>query len=181
MVSSSSVATNAGSIRIIDVKKSVFSWTGRKLTGTHHGAIQAVMGNIVICDGSPCGGTVKMDMTSITNADLKKSEWREKLLSHLRSVDFFDVAKYPASQFTIKSCKREVEIKCIGSLEIKGVQHDATVVGHWADEHLKGSLIFDRSKYGIVFRSLLAPVGYAVDQLILDEVQIDFDIPMSVL
>ncbi len=44
-------------------------------------------------------GNFVVDMTSITNNDLKDEGYNQKLVGHLKSDDFFGVEKYPTAEF----------------------------------------------------------------------------------
>jgi polyisoprenoid-binding protein YceI len=84
----------------VDTKASVINWKGAKVTGTHNGKISLKNGNLEFKDGNLIGGSFEIDMTTITCEDLSGGT-AEKLIGHLKSEDFFGVAKYPTSKFVI--------------------------------------------------------------------------------
>lgn len=114
---------NAETLKL-DTKASSIEWKGTKKIGNFHS------GNVAVKDGQIdtnekneiIGGTVTVDMTKITNADLAADpDSQKKLVGHLSSADFFDVAKYPTATFKISSVTRKGKDHIVkGDLTIKG-------------------------------------------------------------
>ena len=77
-----------------NVTESTIEWQGFKPTGEHHGTINIESGTLSMNGGTVESGTFLIDMNS-----LKDSERSERLEGHLKSPDFFDVAKYPSAAF----------------------------------------------------------------------------------
>lgn len=71
---------------------------GAKVTGKHDGAFGTFNGTIDVVDGKPEKSSVnaEIDTASVTTD-------AEKLTGHLKSPDFFDVAKFPKARFTSTS------------------------------------------------------------------------------
>lgn len=86
----------------VDVEKSVLEWTGRNINNRHHGRIALSGGQVVFENGRLTSGSFSLDMKTITNLDLRDDDWRNILLRHLNSEDFFDVEQYPAAVFELK-------------------------------------------------------------------------------
>ena len=85
---------------------SVIIWKASKPTGRHTGIFKIQEGVVTIMDGNIKGGNFIINMASLTNQDLVgDAENKAKLEGHLKSPDFFDVAKYPTSRFEITSMK----------------------------------------------------------------------------
>ena len=78
----------------IDTGESSIQWTGYKVTGQHEGTIDFKGGALEFKDGKLVGGTFTIDMTTINTTDLT-GEYKGKLDGHLKSDDFFGVAKFP--------------------------------------------------------------------------------------
>ncbi|HPG32771.1 MAG: YceI family protein [Lentimicrobiaceae bacterium] len=95
-----SVATGDVSLKV-DVAASNVEWTGAKPTGQHNGTISISDGSVMLSNGVVVGGKFTIDMNSIVNSDLTSEEDNAKLVGHLKSPDFFDVAKYPTAVFEI--------------------------------------------------------------------------------
>ncbi len=109
---------------LIDSKGSVIEWSGsKKITGSaHNGTIGLKEGEVQLDGKKLVGGKVVVDMASIVNLDITKKEDNAKLVGHLKSDDFFDVAKHPTSTITIKSSTQNKD----GSYQVKG---DLTLKG----------------------------------------------------
>ena len=86
----------------IDPKASTLEWTGRNLTGKHHGTIALLPGGkITLKGGRVTGGSITLDMATISSSDLAGSPMQQVLEGHLKSDDFFHVALYPQAQIFI--------------------------------------------------------------------------------
>ncbi len=97
------VASVDGDTYSIDSTTSV-TWTGAKPTGTHAGTFKVTEGSLVVKNNSLSGGGFTIDVNSLNNIDLAgDAESKGKLEGHLKSPDFFDVAKYPTAKFEITS------------------------------------------------------------------------------
>ncbi len=93
----------------VDAKASTFNWLGKKVTGEHNGTIGIQSGSLVVNGGKLQGGEFTIDMKTIKCLDLTDAGYNAKLVGHLTTPDFFDVAKYPtitfkSSSFTLLSC-----------------------------------------------------------------------------
>ena len=77
----------------ITPENSKIDWVGSKVTGSHNGSFQKFTGQIDYT-GNPETSRVQIniDATSIASDD-------PKLTEHLKSPDFFDVAKFPQATF----------------------------------------------------------------------------------
>jgi polyisoprenoid-binding protein YceI len=139
----------------INVSKSVVTWTGNKIGGSHNGGINIKSGHVEFKNGNITAGTIVIDMKSMTNADIKNESMSKKLLDHLKSDDFFGVDKFPTATFTLKSAGKFVNGKATltGVLTIKGksenISFDVTKNGEVYAAQLK----VDRSKYDVRYGS----------------------------
>lgn len=103
------------------------SWTGSKPTGKHTGTFKITNGDLSVKDGALTGGTFTIDVNSLNNEDLASdAESKGKLEGHLKSPDFFDVAKYPTAKFEITgvevntdSAKKDITHIIKGNLTLK--------------------------------------------------------------
>jgi polyisoprenoid-binding protein YceI len=109
----------------VDAKASTFKWHAKKVTGEHMGTVNFSTGNIVVENGIIKGGTIEMDMTTIDVTDLQ-GEWRDKLIGHLKSEDFFSVEKHNKATLVIK---RAEAIKGSKTAENFTVTADLTIKG----------------------------------------------------
>ena len=94
-------ASTDGTAYALDSTSTV-TWTGSKPTGKHTGTFKISDGAFNVKDGSLTGGAFTINMASLNNQDLAGDpESKGKLEGHLKSPDFFDVAKYPTAKFEI--------------------------------------------------------------------------------
>ena len=90
-----------------------------------------------------------------------------KLVAHLKSPDFFDVANFPTATFEIASSEQGTNT-VYGNLTIRGITESEVVENVIFDSETKsatGTLIFDRQKYGVAYK------GSKKDMLVGDEVE----------
>ncbi len=94
-------ASTDGTAYAVD-STSTITWTGSKPTGKHTGTFKISAGTFNVKDGVLTGGNFIININSLNNEDLAKdAESKAKLEGHLKSPDFFDVAKYPTAKFEI--------------------------------------------------------------------------------
>jgi len=108
-----------------DQQSSKVSWTGSKVTGKHDGGFGTFKGTITVVDGAPEKSKVDVDIdaASITSDT-------EKLTTHLKSPDFFDVQKHPKATFVSTAVKqggdKGASHTITGNLTIKGISKSIT-------------------------------------------------------
>ena len=115
----------AGQKYLITPQNSKVEFVASKVTGSHNGSFQKFSGQIDYA-GAPEKSRVSitMDASSITADD-------PKLTEHLKTPDFFDVAKYPDAKFV------SVEIRPGGD---RGASH--TVTGNFTMHGVTRSISF---------------------------------------
>jgi len=159
----------------LDPATSNVRWYGEKITRSKHtGTIAVKSGKIEMKGGQIFSGEVVMDMTSINCLDLKGDE-KTDLEGHLKSPDFFDIAKFPEARFVITSSQSTTAIdhQTKGKLTIKGVTKDfdakLVVVPTGNEVSIGGGLLFDRAQFNVKYGSgkFFKDLG---DDLINDEV-----------
>lgn len=167
----------------VDVTKSTVNWTGKKVTGEHHGIIAIKEGNLEVNNGKVTGGKVVMDMQSIADLDLTDAAYNAKLIGHLKSDDFFSVATFPTSELVItKVDGTGNNLTITGNLTIKGITNPATFTAVSSkdgnDTVYKGTLTIDRSKYNVRYgsKSFFDNLG---DKVIYDEFILDFNLVVA--
>jgi polyisoprenoid-binding protein YceI len=159
-------ATPAVPMQIVplDIANSRIVWTGKKVTGAHTGTVALKAGQVLVQNGQIAGGEFTVDMTSIKDEDLKDPGMNGKLIGHLKSDAFFDVQKYPASQFKITSMKPltssspgQPTHEITGDLTIKGITKPLTFPATItiADKKATGiaNVTVDRTAYDIRYGS----------------------------
>ena len=147
----------------ISTKSSTIEWVGRKVIGEHKGNIKVIPGELSIKNGIIEGGTINFDMTSITCNDMQ-GEYADKLVSHLKSDDFFSVEKFKTATFKIKNIKPiegaeegKFNYTITGDLTIKGITNEISfpaIVASKEDNIVTiGEVNVDRTKWDIKYGS----------------------------
>jgi polyisoprenoid-binding protein YceI len=80
---------------------SVVEWTGSGPAETHYGSFSVTGQNIEIVNGKVKQGSFIIPIASIKNFDLP-DHIKSVLLDHLKSIDFFNVVRYPEASFDFK-------------------------------------------------------------------------------
>lgn len=139
----------------VDVSKSNIKWTGKKVGGSHTGDIKFKSGELEVKADKIVKGNFVVDMNSMTNTDLENQEYNQKLVGHLKSDDFFGVAKYPTSTLTVKKSTKFENGKATvtGDLTIKGKTEEVTFVVTKANNSYNTTLEVDRSKFDVRYGS----------------------------
>jgi polyisoprenoid-binding protein YceI len=151
---------------------SKLEFTGAKVTGKHEGSFAAFTGTMQLADNDPEKGSVSVDidMPSL-------SVDAPKLTAHLKSPDFFDVAKFPKARFVSTSVKGGGENGAshtvTGNLEMHGVTKSitfpATIKPHGDSVDVDAEFAINRKDFGVVYPG-------APDDLIKDEILINLQV-----
>lgn len=149
----------------ITPENSKVEWVGSKVTGSHNGSFQKFNGQIDYT-GNPETSRVQItiDTTSI-NAD------DPKLTEHLKTPDFFDVAKFPQATFVSTAIKpggeKGASHTVTGNLTMHGVTKavtfPATIAATGDAITVDSSFAINRKDFGINYAG-------AADNLIRDDV-----------
>lgn len=156
----------------VKTEKSKVVWKGYKVTGSHEGVINMTSGSLSFKQDKLTDGEFVIDMTSITNTDME-GEYKGKLEGHLKSDDFFGVAKFPTAKLDFKKVKPDGKngYTVTADLTIKGktnpITFNMSVYGNKATASLK----IDRTKFDVRYGSASFFDGLK-DKAIYD----DFDI-----
>ena len=172
------IKLNPGDYTTIEGSDEVL-WECEWLGGARHdGSVQLVSGFIDISETFDFNGKFIVDLKSMKCFDLTNEGTNKKLIGHLKSDDFFDVANYPEAVLDIISGQniRGNEFEFKGDLTIKGRTHPIMFRGTISEDNLSYNanlkLIFDRSKYDVRYRSasLFSDLG---DRIIADDVKLN--------
>ncbi|MGB7210199.1 MAG: YceI family protein [Pyrinomonadaceae bacterium] len=156
----------------ITPENSAVTFVGSKVTGKHDGGFKAFTGNINLVNGKAEESTVSVDIdaNSVFADD-------PGLTKHLKSPDFFDVAKFPKATF--KSTKIEAGAKApdthtvTGDLELHGqtksITFPATITVAEDSATVKAEFSINRKDFGIVYAG-------KVDDLIRDDVVLKLNV-----
>jgi rhodanese-related sulfurtransferase len=150
---------------VINPALSRLEWIGRNLNNRHMGTIQLAGGEVNYGQGELWGGTVTLSMDTITDLDLKDEEYRSMLIRHLKSDDFFNVARYPLASYAIKGSEALPDAVpgapnylVRGELEVKGIVRslylptEIVPVGNGQGK-AHAAIDLDRTLWGVLYGS----------------------------
>ena len=152
----------------INTSTSSVEWKG-VMVGiySHNGFVSIKEGNLVWQGNTITGGSITIDMETMTQSDSLYKTEENKLVAHLESPDFFDVANFPTATFEITSSEKSTNT-VYGNLTVRGITGSEVVEDVIFDVEKKsatGTLKFDRQKYGVAYK------GSKKDMLVGDEVE----------
>ena len=152
----------------INTSTSSVEWKG-VMVGiySHNGFVSIKEGNLVWQGNTITGGSITIDMETMTQSDSLYKTEENKLVAHLESPDFFDVANFPTATFEITSSEKSTNT-VYGNLTVRGITESEVVEDVIFDVENKsatGTLKFDRQKYGVAYK------GSKKDMLVGDEVE----------
>lgn len=155
-----------------DQSTSKVEWVGSKVTGKHDGGFKTFKGTVDLVDQAPekSSVTVEIDTSSLFSDS-------EKLDSHLKSPDFFDVAKFSTATFTstevTKGGDKGASHTIKGNLTLhgvtKGIAFPATIKTTPTGVDVDAEFAINRKDFGIVYAG-------KPDDLIRDDVVIKLTI-----
>lgn len=149
----------------ITPENSKIEFIGSKVTGSHNGSFQKFSGEIHYTgDPTTSHVNVTMDTASITTDD-------PKLTEHLKTADFFDVAKFPQAKFESTAIKpggdKGASHTVTGNLTLHGVTKSvsfpATIAATPDAVTVNSDFAINRKEFGINYAG-------AADNLIRDDV-----------
>lgn len=164
---------------MVDTEKSKILWTGRKVTGAHNGHLSLSSGKVSIKDGKVTAGEFTIDMNTIVNEDIKSEGTRKQLEGHLKSDDFFSVAKFPLASFKITGTETKDDKQLItGDLTVKGISNPITIPAVVTEQDGKyvatAKVMMDRSKWDVRYNSgSFFDIKALGDKLIYDDMEIE--------
>ena len=161
-------------------------WVGYKIGGKHNGKIEVSKGQLRFVDGTILDGTFELDITTLSNEDLKDEGANSKLVTHLKSADFFNAEKFPKATFKIEKAikyglvgENKTKYKIKGPLTIKGItktiSFEADVFEYETSYSISGILKIDRSDFDIRYGSgtFFGDIG---DKVIYDDVKLNISL-----
>lgn len=140
----------------INVDESKVVWSGSSLgMYTHIGTVNLTEADLIVNEGQLTGGSFKVDLTSMVatdeNFNVEEGYSKEKLIGHLSSPDFFDVAQFPTASFKITSVEGN---SAKGTLSIRGISKEESVENLSVVEEngkvkILGDMVFNRKDYDV--------------------------------
>jgi polyisoprenoid-binding protein YceI len=163
------------------IPESFVNWKGMHVMGGngHQGYIKPLTGTLALdANGIIAGGYFELDMNTITITDKKDTSSDNGLVSHLKDSDFFDVKKYPRGTFQLTKAIKvsgDSSYYITGQLTLRAITQEihfpATIVKNGEDIVATASLIIDRTKWGITYKSG-SLFGLMKDELLEDRVPV---------
>lgn len=171
---------------VVDTTASMLNWEATKKVGAHNGTVNVNGGSLSIKDGNIVSGNFTVNMATIKNLDITDAEMNGKLVGHLMSPDFFNVAGFPTGKFEITASEVLANDpagnthKISGNLTIKDSSHNITfpikVAVNGDEVSANGEVVINRLQWGIVYNSVTASPADLLkklgDNAINDEVKI---------
>lgn len=124
------LTTSDGQVYVVDTLNSKAEWKGFKVVKSdntsHIGHLKFESGEVTVKGNKLESGQFVIDMTSLSNEDLKDAESNGKLLGHLKSADFFDATKFPTASYEITKVTEapaggDYNTVLDGNLTLKGI------------------------------------------------------------
>ena len=163
---------DASAAKVIREKSSI-NFVGAKVTRDHTGQFRNFDGAIEYAGTQPSRISFEIDLSSVETDT-------EQLTTHLKSADFFDVARYPKATFTSTSltpappgAPEGTTHLLRGTLDLHGVQKEVTIPVK-AEQTAEGvrarsEFTINRHDWGISYKGM-------ADDLIKDNVLIKLDL-----
>lgn len=147
---------------------SQIAFQGAKVTAKHDGTFNTFHGTIQLVENDPTKSQVKVEI-DVASLAIEPA----KLSGHLKTPDFFDVAKFPKANFTSTSVRAGGEKGAThtvtGNLELHGVTKSisfpATIKTGADAVDVDAEFVINRKDFGIVYPGM-------PDDLIKDDVLI---------
>lgn len=144
-------------------EKSKISFVAAKVTRDHKGEFKNFDGFIEYLGGKPTRIAFEIDLNSVETDETK-------LTAHLKTPDFFDVARYPKATFVSTSVDAD-EVK--GNLNLHGVEKEVTIpvitVVNAGGVRTRSEFTINRHDWGISYKGM-------ADDLIKDNVLMKLDL-----
>lgn len=137
----------------LNTDKSMASWRGSILSvKAHEGTLNFESGKFTAKGSQLLEGLFVIDMTSMVATDEayqpEEGKTKEKLIGHLSSPDFFDVAKFPKAILSIVEGKTTLTVKGHAKgVELKNVKLDSNGDNMAAS----AEFTFNRQDFGVAF------------------------------
>jgi hypothetical protein len=160
-------------------------WIASKATGAkHNGTVNVKEATFHVKDGRVIAINAALDMNTIAVEDLTDPGENRDFIDHMKSSEFFNVAKYPTASFTITDNLKNVNLPdypnvFIGPLTLCGIAKEAKIP---AKTNISGGVLkvttpgfaVNRTDYGIKFGSGI--IGTAKDKMIDDFILLNLEL-----
>jgi polyisoprenoid-binding protein YceI len=171
----------------IDTAASKVEWlAAKKIGSSHNGEIKVKSGEVQTdAKGVVSSATVVVDMTTISNIDLKdNADYQKKLVGHLSSDDFFKVSKFPESTFKLTSVTPKAgskdEFVMKGDLTILGksqpIEFPAKITSDKSGVKGTAKVTIERLKWGLQYGSGSIFKTLTADKIINDTFELTLNL-----
>lgn len=174
-------AATTGTSLAIDTAATTLEWHTAHKGGIdpHTGRLSVTDGSLAVDNGNVTGGSFTISTASIRDIDLTDSVKRGKLEDHLKSPDFFDVAKYPTAKFEITKVEAFDSTKqksllpgathlISGNLTLKdstkNVTFPAKVTAAADAVSAEANFNIDRTQWGMNYKGSTSPEDWAIQK-----------------
>ena len=139
----------------VNPDKSNVEWIGKKIGSQHNGNIKRKNGSFEIQGDKITAGNFVMDMTSITNSDVKDEGYNKKIVGHLKSDDFFGVEEFPTASLIVTESSKFSNGKATvtGDITIKGKTENISFDVEKTGNEYTAKMDVDRSKFDVRYGS----------------------------
>jgi polyisoprenoid-binding protein YceI len=165
---SDQAASSAAARNYVVRAESTIGFVASKVTGSHDGGFKKFSGDIKAADGKVVAAEIIIDMNTT---------WANnpKLTEHLKSADFFDVAKMPRATFTVTSIEPGTNglQKVTGNLNLHGVTKS---ISFPADIKAGDDAVTVKAEFAINRKDFNVNYPGKPDDLIRDNVVLKLDI-----
>jgi len=173
--------------------ESALGWQGSKPGGKHYGTVEVLDGEAEMDGDQITGGSFEIDLTSIRNEDIGNDAMRERLVSHLKSKDFFHVEEHPKAYFEIteietatngdQDAEEDFTHVVTGDLTIRGNTHRISFPASIGMDDMimsvrSGEIKLDRTRWEVNHMSRRLFAGLK-DSFIHDEMVLKLDLEFS--
>jgi polyisoprenoid-binding protein YceI len=146
----------------INLTASNIHWKGTKMRGAgkHEGEIELKSGFLIIEKKQVVNGEFVVDMTTIRVTDIPEHEPvpRNNLNKHLKSKDFFNVEKFPTSEFQITNVKQIMSDSLLvsGNLTLKELTKNIEFGAKYQGKSFETKFTVDRFQWNIAYEGSIA-------------------------
>lgn len=167
----------------VNIYESRLQWSGEKPAYGHSGTVNIKSGELYFDKNKLTGGKIEVDLSSIKviSLDAKSSD---KLIGHLKSADFFDVAKFPIATFVVTTAEKKQDdtYSITGDISIKGITKSisfpAIIVIEDKNLSADAELTVNRIDFGANYGSV--SLGTKPEEVISDHMDIKAEIKARV-
>lgn len=164
-ISSFTLLKKKAPITLNVTEKSRIDWIGSKAGDFHTGSFSLKSGQVQVDNGKLTGGSFVIDLANLKVTDASG----DRLAGHLKSADFFDVAKFAEATYTISSVNYTNDTNCEinGTLSLKGasipVKFNANIRSA-SEKGFFGQAYFsiDRTTFGVLYKGPSNDVQLAI-------------------